>query len=54
MAPYPVIDYIIIHELAHIREKNHSIKFWTYLESLMPGYKTQKVWLRENSHLLRF
>jgi len=53
MAAYPVIDYIIIHELAHIREKNHSIKFWTYLESLMPGYKTQKLWLRENSHLLR-
>ena len=53
MAPYPVIDYIIAHELAHIREKNHSIKFWTYLESLMPGYKIQKLWLRENSHLLR-
>jgi len=54
MVPYSVIDYIIVHELAHIREKNHSIKFWIYLESLMPGYKTQKLWLRENSHLLRF
>ncbi|MBP1745893.1 MAG: metal-dependent hydrolase [Deltaproteobacteria bacterium] len=53
MAPYPVIDYIIVHELAHIKEKNHSKKFWQYLESLMPDYETQKRWLRENSHLLR-
>jgi hypothetical protein len=53
MAPYPVIDYIIVHELAHIKEKNHSKRFWQYLESLMPGYENQKRWLRENSHLLR-
>ncbi len=53
MAPYPVIDYIIVHELAHIREKNHSKRFWTYLGTLMPGYEDQKSWLRENSHLLR-
>lgn len=52
MAPYPVIDYIIAHELAHIREKNHSKKFWSFLETLMPGYEDQKRWLRENSHLL--
>lgn len=53
MAPYPVIDYIIIHELAHIKEKNHSRKFWAYLESLMPEYETPKEWLRENGCLLR-
>jgi predicted metal-dependent hydrolase len=53
MAPYPVIDYIIVHELAHIKEKNHSRNFWQYLEGLMPDYETQKRWLRENSHLLR-
>lgn len=53
MAPYPVIDYIIVHELAHIKEKNHSKKFWNYLRSLLPGYEAQKRWLRENSHLLR-
>lgn len=53
MAPYPVIDYIIAHELAHIREKNHSRKFWTYLATLVPDYKTQKLWLNQNSHLLR-
>jgi hypothetical protein len=53
MAPYAVIDYIIVHELAHIKEKNHSKKFWRFLEGLMPGYKIQKIWLRENGHLLR-
>jgi len=53
MAPYPVIDYIIAHELAHIREKNHSKRFWNFLGTLMPGYEEQKHWLRENSHLLR-
>jgi predicted metal-dependent hydrolase len=53
MAPYPVIDYIIIHELAHIKEKNHSKKFWQYLEDLMPGYTIQKRWLKENGHLFR-
>lgn len=53
LAPYQVIDYIIIHELAHIQVKNHSQKFWIYLESLMPEYRTQKRWLKENSHLLR-
>jgi predicted metal-dependent hydrolase len=53
MAPYQVIDYIIVHELAHIKEKNHSKKFWNYLRSLLPGYEAQKRWLRENSHLLR-
>lgn len=52
MAPYPVIDYIIVHELAHIKEKNHSKKFWAYLGTLMPEYETQKRWLRENSRLL--
>lgn len=53
MAPYPVIDYIIAHELAHIKEKNHSKKFWNYLKTLLPEYEAQKLWLKENSYLLR-
>lgn len=53
MAPYEVIDYIIIHELAHIKEKNHTEQFWRHLESLMPEYKKQRHWLRENSHMFR-
>ena len=53
MASLAVIDYILIHELAHIREKNHSKKFWTYLESILPDYRKHRRWLRENGHLLQ-
>jgi predicted metal-dependent hydrolase len=52
MAPYPVIDYVIIHELAHIRHKNHSKRFWGFVESVMPDYRQRRHWLNENNHLL--
>jgi predicted metal-dependent hydrolase len=52
MAPLPVIDYILIHELVHIREKNHSKRFWNYLESILPDYRKHRYWLRENGHSL--
>jgi predicted metal-dependent hydrolase len=54
MAPYPVVDYVILHELAHIKEKNHSKRFWGFLESLLPEYRERRRWLREHTHLLRF
>lgn len=52
MAPLDVIDYVIVHELAHIKEKNHSKRFWGLLEMILPDYKQRKLWLRENHHLL--
>ncbi|HXX36012.1 MAG TPA: SprT family zinc-dependent metalloprotease [Thermodesulfobacteriota bacterium] len=52
MASLAVIDYILIHELVHIREKNHSAKFWATLESFLPDYRKHRLWLRENGHLL--
>jgi len=52
LAPLSVIDYVLLHELVHIREKNHSRKFWNYLESILPNYKSQRLWLRENGHRL--
>ncbi len=52
MAPYPIIDYVVIHELAHIREKNHSRKFWSNVEKIIPDYKKRRLWLRKNGHLL--
>ncbi|MBS3921010.1 MAG: M48 family metallopeptidase [Deltaproteobacteria bacterium] len=54
MAPLTVIDYILIHELAHIKEKNHSGRFWSYLESILPDYRRQRLWLKENGRRLRF
>jgi len=53
MASLTVIDYILIHELVHFREKNHSKRFWTTLESILPDYKKHRLWLKENGHLLQ-
>ncbi len=52
MAPLPVIDYIVIHELLHIKEKNHSNKFWGLLETVMPDYKSRQQWLKNNGYHL--
>jgi hypothetical protein len=52
MAPEAVIDYVIIHELMHILEKNHSRHFWNKVADAMLEYKTARKWLRENSKVL--
>ncbi len=52
MAPLEVIDYVIVHELVHIKEKNHSKNFWNNVRIILPYYETQKKWLKENGHLL--
>jgi predicted metal-dependent hydrolase len=51
-APSFVRDYLIFHELAHLREMNHSPRFWREVEKLCPGYRIAEKWLRENSALL--
>ena len=53
MAPLNVIDYVLIHELVHIREKNHSKRFWSYLEKFVPEYRQYRLWLRTNQDLLQ-
>jgi predicted metal-dependent hydrolase len=53
MVPLSVIDYVLIHELVHIKEKNHSRSFWSYVESIIPDYKGHRLWLKENGHALR-
>lgn len=50
MAPAAVIDYVIVHELMHIKEKNHSAQFWKLIETAMPEYKLRRRWLNENGH----
>lgn len=50
MAPPEIIDYVIVHELIHIREKNHSAGFWRHVEMTMPEYKKHRGWLKDNHH----
>lgn len=52
MAPEDIIDYVVVHELAHIIEKNHSRAFWAQVESMQPDYKTRRAWLKNNGRLL--
>ena len=47
-APKEVIDYVIIHELAHLIEANHSSRFWALVENAMPEYKVHERWLKEH------
>ncbi len=48
MAPKPVIDYIVIHELAHLKEMNHSKKFWGLVAQRWPRWREHKEWLKDN------
>lgn len=47
--PLPMIDYVVIHELAHIKQKNHSRNFWDIVYTSMPDYKIRKKWLKEQA-----
>jgi predicted metal-dependent hydrolase len=49
MAKPEVIDYVVVHELMHIKEKSHSAKFWQLVESAMPQYKLHRRWLKDNN-----
>jgi predicted metal-dependent hydrolase len=52
-APLEIVDYVIVHELAHLKQPDHSRKFWAKVEALMPDYERRRQWLRENERLLR-
>ncbi len=52
MAPSDVIDYVLIHELAHIVHPNHSKYFWEYVATFCPDYKLHRSWLRKNGQHL--
>lgn len=52
MAPMTVIDYVVVHELAHITHKNHSRRFWDRVKAMYPDYKDAQTWLRENEGML--
>jgi len=47
LAPFDVLDYVVLHELCHLRVPNHSRRFWTLLERHRPDWRTQRDWLRD-------
>ncbi|MDD5363086.1 MAG: SprT family zinc-dependent metalloprotease [Ignavibacteria bacterium] len=48
MAPVSVLDYIITHEMVHLKYPNHSKEFWNELDKKMPNYREQEEWLKRN------
>ncbi len=52
LAPEEVLDYVVVHELAHRREMNHSKAFYAIVESVLPDYRSARRWLREHGHSL--
>ena len=48
LTPPEVIDYVVVHELCHRKEMNHSEAFWAEVEKILPYYKEQVKWLKEN------
>ena len=52
MAPLDVVDYVVIHELVHLRVHNHSKDFWEGVAALMPDYKRRMTWLKSNGGLM--
>ena len=55
LAPIEVLDYVVVHEVCHLREANHSRRFWRLVESRRPSWRDQKLWLDEHGpELLAF
>lgn len=52
-APTDIMDYVIIHELSHIRHHNHSDRFWAEVEKYVPDYKDKRKWLKNNEHKIQ-
>ena len=52
LAPDAVLDYLVVHELAHRAQMNHSRRFWAVVETLCPGHRSHRRWLRKNGRAL--
>ena len=52
LAPAEVLDYVVVHELCHRLEMNHSPRFWAQVERVCPDWKASRRWLRENGDSL--
>ena len=48
LAPEPIVDYLVAHEVSHLRHHNHSPEFWQLVASVCPDYKKRRAWLKAN------
>lgn len=48
MAPATVIDYVVAHELCHLKHRDHSVAFWNEVDKVLPSWRAKKEWLRRN------
>ncbi|WP_291426640.1 M48 family metallopeptidase [Deinococcus sp.] len=51
-APLPVLDYVALHEAAHLREMNHSRRYWANVAQVMPDFELHRAWMREHGQAL--
>jgi predicted metal-dependent hydrolase len=51
-APPEVFEYVVVHELCHLRVRNHQPEFWRLVAEVLPGYAPHRRWLRDHGHLL--
>jgi len=55
LAPEPIMDYVVAHEVAHLKEMNHSDRFWRVVAGLSPEFEQARAWLKRNGpQLLRY
>lgn len=48
LMPEKIVDYVVVHELCHMIEMNHSKRFWEQVEAILPDYQARRNWLKEN------
>ena len=53
IAPHRIVDYVVVHELCHLLEHNHSAIYWRHVERTIPDFQKCRKWLKQNSERLR-
>lgn len=54
MAPPEIIEYVVLHEVCHLKKPDHSKDFWDCIRQFMPEFPGYRLWLKENSFLIKF
>ena len=52
-APPEIVDYVVVHELVHISQPDHSKKFWDKIRKIMPDFEQRRNWLKDHEWLLK-